>query len=696
MRHIFLSLSIAYIAAVASADTRPDLILANFEADNWADWKVEGEAFGNQPANGALPNQMPVSGYEGQRLVNSYVGGDNPHGKLTSPDFVISRKSINFLIGGGHHPDKTCVNLLIDSAIVRTQTGHDSESLTWESFDVAQWEGKKSHIEIIDDQSGGWGHILADQFERSDHAIAAEQTREIQLDKPFLLLPVKTGGTTRKMTIQIDGKLTHQFDIALAGNDGDFRSFIDMTRFKGKTATLAITPAGRSAAPLGNISTSDAADNPDALYHEANRPQFHFTSRRGWLNDPNGLVFYAGEYHLFYQHNPYSVVWGNMHWGHAISPDLVHWREQPDALYPAVDARGAVFSGSAIVDTDNSAGLQTGDDKTLVAFFTDTGAGESMAYSTDKGRTWKPYENNPVIKHAGRDPKVIWHAPTKSWVIAIYDEFAGKRYIAFYNSKNLRDWTFQSRIEGYFECPELFELPVDNDPANTRWILSDASFGYTVGQFDGKTFVPESPKLRLAAKGNFYAPQTWNSIPQQDGRRIIIGWMRDGKFPKMPFNQQMTFPTTLTLHNTPAGFCLHANPVQEIENLHAKTKTFTHAAISDSQNPLADITGELFHLKLELRPATAQQITLKIRGQTFIYDCAKKELDGIPLPDLDGIVRLEALVDRSSIEIFGNKGAVYLPISCVFSEKDRSLSLTSRGGNADANIELIELKTAWE
>src|SRR6202789_961610 len=207
------------------------------------------------------------------------------------------------------------------------------------------------------------------------------------------------------------------------------------------------------------------------LYAEARRTQFHFTSRRGWLNDPNGLVYFEGEYHLFYQHNPYGWDWGNMHWGHAVSPDLVHWTELPIALYPR-EYGDWCFSGSAVVDRHNTSGFGSANAPPLVAAFTSTGRGECIIFSKDRGRTWTEYEGNPVVRHAGRDPRLLWHEPTKRWVMAVYDETAGARSIVFHSSPDLKKWSFESRIDGFFECPELFELEVSGDDARRRlWVL---------------------------------------------------------------------------------------------------------------------------------------------------------------------------------------------------------------------------------
>ena len=216
-----------------------------------------------------------------------------------------------------------------------------------------------------------------------------------------------------------------------------------------------------------------------------------------------------------------------MHWGHAVSRDLVHWTELPIALYPS-EYGDWCFSGSGVVDRRNTSGFGSATRRPLVAAFTSTARGECIVFSNDRGRTWTEYEGNPVVRHAGRDPRLLWHEPTKRWVMAVYDETAGARSIAFHSSPDLKKWSFESRIDGFFECPELFELAVGGDACSRLWVLYGADGEYRLGNFDGHRFTPETGKLRLW-HGNFYASQTFSDTP--DGRRIQIGWGKASRFP---------------------------------------------------------------------------------------------------------------------------------------------------------------------
>jgi fructan beta-fructosidase len=506
--------------------------------------------------------------------------------------------------------------------------------------------------------------------------------RELLVTGRYLNLPVRTGAPKQHMRLQIGGRTVREFEIELADGKPAFWVFCDLSDFRGQRLKLAVD--GNSPA-LSTITQGDTIAGADDLYREKHRPQFHFTSRRGWLNDPNGLVFFQGEYHLFYQHNPYGWNWGNMHWGHAASKDLVHWRELPIALYPRQFGDWC-FSGSAVVDGDR-----------LLAAYTSTGRGECLAVSTDRGRTWTEPPGNPVIRHQGRDPRLLWHAPSKRWVIAVYDEHAGKRWIGFHTSPDLKTWTFRSRIDGFFECPDLFELPVDGDPARTKWVLYAADGKYVLGQFDGERFTAESSKHTLW-HGNFYAAQTFSTTP--DGRRIQIGWGNGITFPGMPFNQQMTVPCQLTLQTTPDGVRMFAEPVHELESLRGRKHAWADRPLRPGENLLAGITGDLFEIRAELESAGAEAFGFTVRGVPVEYDVKKQQVvckgQVVPLKPDNGKVRLHLLIDRGSIEVFGNGGRAALSVGVIPPDDNRSLTTLSRGGPTRVHgLEVYELRSAW-
>jgi fructan beta-fructosidase len=682
------------------AAEREDILIADFEGETYGEWHATGTAFGTGPAHGTLPNQMPVTGYLGKGLVNSYHGGDASTGTLTSPPVKIERRYINFLVGGGKYPGQTCINLLVDRKVVRTATGPNdkpggSEQLDWHSWDVSELQGRTAILEIVDRHTGGWGHITVDHIIQSDRKRGTSPARrEVVIENRYLNLPVKTGAALRRLRLVVDGATVREFDIELADEAPEFWTFVDVTPFRGKKLALeARLPEGSRA--LEQATQADEVAGSADLYGEKYRPQFHFTSRRGWLNDPNGLVYADGEYHLFYQHNPYGWNWGNMHWGHAVSADLFHWQEFSDPLVPR-QYDDWCFSGSAVVDRENTSGWRSGTAALLVCAYTSTGRGECIAYSNDRGRTWTEYDGNPVVRHRGRDPKLVWHAPTRQWVMAVYDESTGGRDVAFYTSPDLKKWALESRIGGFFECPDLYALPVDGDPKNVRWVLSAADGKYLLGQFDGRQFTRESGKHQVWY-GNFYAAQTYDSAP--DGRRIQIGWGNGITFPGMPFNQQMTVPCELTLRTTADGVRLFAAPVGEIETLYAGKQAWKDLTIRPGDDPLAGVKGELFDIRAAFRPAAAEQIGFTVRGVSVVYDVKKGEVScqgkTAPLKRAE-VVRLRILVDRGSVEVFGNDGQVALSAGVLIPVDNHLLALSVRGGEARVDaLTVHELKSAW-
>jgi len=529
-----------------------------------------------------------------------------------------------------------------------------------------------------------------------------ELSRELMVERRYVNLPVKNGAPKRTMTFVVNGRPVRQFEVDLADAEPDFWVFSDVSAFRGQRLTVEVDALGVGSKALESITQSDEITGGENLYREKLRPQFHFSSRRGWNNDPNGLMYYRGEYHLFYQHNPYGIQWGNMHWGHAVSTDLVHWRELPIALYP--DKLGTIFSGSGVVDWRNTTGFQRGAEKTLVCVYTSAGEPftQSIAYSNDCGRTWTKYAGNPVLGHIvahNRDPKVVWHDPTRKWVMALYLD---KNDYALFSSPDLKQWTRLCGIElpACSECPDFFELPVDGDAADTRWVFWGANGSHLLGRFDGSTFKREGGLHRYAGQGDSYAAQTWSDIPAQDGRRIQIAWFRVN-LPGMPFNQMMTFPCELTLRTTRAGIRLFSQPVKEIETIHAKTHTWKEETLEEGDKVLADITGDLFDIRAEFSVGDATEFGFTIRGIPVVYSAEKEELRCMdktaPLQQAAGRIRLQLLVDRASIEIFGNDGIVAMPIGVIPPDDKGSLAVFSRGGSTTVHsLEVHELESAWK
>jgi fructan beta-fructosidase len=458
--------------------------------------------------------------------------------------------------------------------------------------------------------------------------------------------------------------------------------------------------------------TLQAQPQPD-YYNEPHRPQFHFTPEKNWMNDPNGLVYYKGEYHLFYQYNPFGNSWGHMSWGHAISTDLVHWKHLPVAL--AEENGVMMFSGSAVVDWNNSSGLcQNSDprDKScLIAIYTGHIEGKNqsqhIAVSNDRGRTWTKFAGNPVLDIGYkdfRDPKVFWHEATKQWVMVV--SLSKEQKVHFYGSPNLKNWTLLSEFGNagvadknvLWECPDLFELPIEGQAGKKRWVLivninpggvAGGSGGqYFIGTFDGKTFTNDNPadtKLFLDHGKDFYAAVSFSDIPKRDGRRIIIGWMSNwqyaGKEPTTPWRTAQSIPRELKLQQTAAGLRLVQRPIAELQMLRGNQDLVRNQKIGNDQNlsKLFLMSGEALEIIGEFEVGKDAGAMVRLRSgptETLVgYDAARgkmfvdrtksgnvdfnKNFAGMneaPLATKRGKVKLHIFVDRSSVEVFGNDG----------------------------------------
>jgi len=693
-----------------------DILVADFESDSYEAWIVTGDAFGVGPAEGTLAGQMHVDGFRGKRLVNSFFQGDNSVGTLTSPEFRIERKFIGFLIGGGRNPDKLALQLLIDGKVVRSSTGPNdkpggSEALEVDSWDVTEFAGKTAQIRIVDQAQGGWGHINVDHILQTDiKPKGSMKDAELALtaESRYLHFPIKNGATKRLVTLLVEGEVVVRNDIELADGESDWWASMDVSPWKGKSLTIRVDKLPEDSQALSSIQASDRLKDIERLYREPLRGQFHFSPQRGWNNDPNGCVYFNGEYHLFFQHNPYGWGWGNMHWGHAVSKDLVHWEELGDKLLP--DSMGPMFSGSAVVDWKNTSGFGKDGKPPLVLIYTAAGnpTVQAIAYSTD-GRTFTKYAGNPVLKQitgGNRDPKVFWHEPTQKWVMVLYVELQGKHTIHFFTSPNLRDWTQSSITEGIagtaylFECPDFFELAIDGDSTNKKWVLLGANSEYAVGTFDGTEFTPEQIKLPGHRGRGFYAPQTFSDIPKTDGRRVQIGWFQT-ETRSMSFNQSMTIPLELKLVSTADGPRMTFTPVKELESLRTKTNTVPAATLKPGdRNPLDALQLELLEIRTEIEPSQSGEIVFNIRDAMIIYDATKQELTvnghRVAVPLVDGKLRLTIYSDRTGLEIFAGDGICYIPMPFNANPENRRIFLETRGQAAKINkLEVHELRSAW-
>lgn len=624
-----ISLALLTIFKAQSAD----IVLADFEGRDYGKWQVKGIAFGSKPANGTLPSQMAVSGFEGNGLANSFVGGDDTTGSLTSPSFKIQHRYLNFLIGGGYQPNLACINLIVEGRIVITSTGtsttgQDTEALRQATWDLEKFRGKEAKIQILDIATGGWGHINIDSITLSNSAKANPQP------------------------------------------------------------------------PLTTQMKPTDVPNPEPIYREKYRPQFHFSAKQNWLNDPNGMIYFDGLYHLFFQHNPLENKWGNMTWGHAVSRDLVHWQQRANAIEP--DKLGTIFSGSAAFDEDNTSGLGTKENPPLVAMYTAAGQPftQCLAYSLDKGKTWQKYASNPILNHIvheNRDPRIFWHKPSKQWIMALYldhDDFA------IYGSPNLKEWKELSKytLTGSNECPELFEIPIEGTK-ETKWIFFGANYRYVVGSFDGKEFKPEQDPIRGDYGANFYASQTYNHTP--DGRRIQIAWMNGpGPYPNMPFNQQMSFPCELKLIRTEAGLRLTRTPVQELYKLHDFPIQFPASTLERGTRRDLELKKGEYDLTFKGQLRAESVLTIHVHGCEVRIDGKNHTIslfgNSAPLPTKDGKFEVRLLIDRSSVEVFAQQGLVSMTSLIPMGTVEQGSSLFVEGDSLDLEPSTgYHLRSSW-
>lgn len=478
---------------------------------------------------------------------------------------------------------------------------------------------------------------------------------------------------------------------------------------------------------------------------EKYRPYYHFTPELNWMNDPNGMVYFNGEYHLFYQYHPHGTTWGPMHWGHAISSDMVHWRHYPIALAP--DEHGEIFSGSAVVDWKDTSGL-FGGKSGLVAIFThhDKQPGsdrqrqcQSLAYSDDKGRTWTKYSGNPVLEDERfpdyRDPKVFWHERTNQWVMIL----ATGQTVCIYNSPNLIDWKLASEFgeghgshDGVWECPDLFELSIDGDAARTKWVML-VSIGNVpelaegsrtqvfIGEFDGGTFIngqtPGTVCWLDHGRDN-YAGVSWSDIPAEDGRRIYIGWMSNWKYaqvtPTESWRSAMTVPRVLSLMTRNGELKLIQQPVIELAKLRTESETWSSIVIEEGDNPLSHLSLDCCEIIAEFELGTAEEFGLKVRTSenrsTVVgYQVSNQELfidrsssgeisfhedfkgrHAVKLDALNGRVIMHVWVDSSSVEVFAGNGEAVITDLIFPDPEDQGLEVYTRGGN----VHLVSLEVA--
>lgn len=548
-----------------------------------------------------------------------------------------------------------------------------------------------------------WGMAMGIQADSSwtvRHLVSEQHIVSLNVAENYLLLPIQDDAPEGKICIVVNNEQKGTvMNVRLARERVDSYVPFELSAYKGQYVSVDIQGVPESAVCWKELKMSDSFDMANK---ECFRPVYHHTPAYGWMNDPNGMFYKDGVYHLYFQYNPYGSVWGNMHWGHSTSSDLMHWKFEGSAIVP--DAWGAIFSGSCVVDHENTAGFGKG---AVVAFYTSAKStpwgdvqSQSMAYSLDNGKTFTKYEGNPILTSSERDfrdPKVFWYAPGKHWVMML----AVGQHMEIYSSVNLKDWKKESEFGamqgahgGVWECPDLVEIPVEGT-RQKKWVLicnlnPGGPFGgsaaqYFVGSFNGKTFVNESPTLTKWmdwGKDN-YATVTWNNAP--DGRCVALGWMSNWQYannvPTRQYRSANTIARDLTLYRVGEELYLKSTPSPEVKKARGEkvSKPSFNVAGEYEVASLLDDNKGAYEVELVIQNQGASKIAfclLNEKGEkvSMYYDLARrqfvmdrsesgtvdfsKDFPAVTVApaDTDKELTLRLFVDRSSIEAFGEDG----------------------------------------
>ncbi|BDI31121.1 hypothetical protein CCAX7_31720 [Capsulimonas corticalis] len=610
---------------------KDDITIADFEGARYPDgWTTTGTAFGLGPAHGAIGGQQAVTGFVGQGLVNSYFGAaDGATGTLTSPPFVIGRKYLSFLIGGGRHPAQTRIDLLVNGVSQRTATGGDSEQLARMQWDVGDLKGKTAQIQITDSATGQWGHINIDAITLTDHKLPDERTRLLA------------------------------------------------------SAMEAI----RAAVP-----TAEA---------DARRPAYHFHAPAQWMNDPNGPIYDKGWHHIFYQFNPYGAKWGNMHWGHARSKDMVNWEQMSAALWPSKSAgEDHVYSGSVFPRADG----------TPMAFYTSIGDREpeqwgAVAASGDLA-TWRKSAENPLVSGVtnGADKIAEWRDPflfseNGATYMVTGGGLNGRGVVLMYQAinPNLTSWQYLGPIFHHpdaaisnIECPNIARL-------DGKWLLLTSTYGKVesfVGQLDLKTHLFTTEKRGVLADGSYASQLTHDAA----GDLIYYGWMHTEQ--GSGWNGYLTLPSTLRI--APDGTVIR-KPIAKFESLRGKHIHLADHSLASALDLTGQLSGKSLELIADIDPGTATSVTIHLRpgsAADIHYDAASRALtiphrDPVTLP-ADSDLKLRIFVDNGALDVYAADGAVTL---AAFLDEpltpDAGVRITSDGGAATVkNLDAYEMKPA--
>ena len=515
---------------------------------------------------------------------------------------------------------------------------------------------------------------------------------KIEIKNKYLIFPVNTLSTKKVLTFKRDCETVYQINIKLDNYNPNFYAYIDVSRFVGQTIDIFVDPEMKfEIREAGEI-------NIDNLYHEPMRPQVHFTTKNGWINDPNGLIYIDGIYHMFYQYNPTEPNWDNMHWGHAESRDLIHWEQKDVALFP--DERGAMFSGSAILDDKNLLGKNVENNKTALLFYTTTTPFcQHMSYSTDNFKTIKQYTDKPIVPHikaSNRDPKVVFCDELDCYIMALYLD---EDIYCILSSNDLTNWEELQRIHMVEdnECPDIF--PLYDDEGARKWIIIGAHDKYLVGNFKTGKFVAEQSVLSLHYGTSAYAGQSFSNLP--NNRIVRMVWDR-WDLPHFNFNGQMGIPMEMSLCKHEGNYYLQANPVEEIKGIYKNTKAYSNVSLSSEEMFIETLQCTAQLLKFKVENLESGMLTVDIFGRSIGFDFTNNKMNigdcTAPVSLTRRGLDITLIVDRCSMEVFADGGKIFMSrlnndtlndfnIPYLTIRADRKITLE--------NIEINSLDSIW-
>jgi fructan beta-fructosidase len=735
-KHLILSFCMSILMISCSGN---QVIIDDFESGNYGKWSVEGNAFQSSPMH--VTADSGISGNEGNFLAAG-IDGPGTFGTMTSKTFLIERNYLNFLIGGvpssfGNSP--VAFELLVDGQPVRKACPRfdDARKMEWRSWDVREFSGKNASVRIKVDSvpshlSSMGKSILIDCIALSDTKKGTFNdylSIHVKASRKYLLIPSSNNGEVSRLSIMADGRniLGVPQDFTLASGSSDYDIPVDISAYKGRELDIVVTSVDDRDLSVTGIKQSD---EKGIAYDEPYRPVYHFTPDFGWTNDPNGMVYLDGEYHLAYQANPYGTKHYNMHWGNAVSTDLVHWKDLPFIVAP--DELGAIYSGSSVVDVDNTAGFGR---NAIVAMYTSASntQKQSIAYSIDKGRTYTKYKGNPVLFEADkqpdfRDPKLMRY--NNKWIVSV----AAGEVISFYESPDLKNWTklsdFGKGIGSHaavWECPDLMKFEYNG---REKWVLivninpggpnGGSVAQYFIGSFNGKEFVADDLPYPLWVDEGMddYAGVTFSNTGD---RHIFLGWMSNWLYsndvPTINFRNGMTIPRDLSLKSNGSHLFLASTPSEEIYAARDEKKSIAVPRLSGEfivPKILAKNNGA-YEIDFEITPGSDRNLVFSLcnaKGEemkytfdfndlTLVLDRSKSGLtdfhEGFAKSDiLTHLVRRQSyqvklFVDRNSTELFMNDGDLTFT-NCMFpTEVYDSIKFLSSDAVV-SNLSIYELK----